>query len=497
RESAGTEDREKAERILRKRVGLANTPHFVDPTTQRLTFDNLAEGYLRDYRLNRKRSLRDAERHVRYLSQVFGLDRAVAITSERVAAYSEARLGEGARPATINRELAALRRMFRLAEETLRYRPRIRLLAEDNVREGFFEPADFEAVCRHLPADVVDVVRFAYLVGWRRGEIRTLEWRDVNLERLNGAVVGGAIRLRASQSKNKRGRVLALRDQLLELLVRRAELRRLDCPHVFHRNGHPVRDFRAAWKNACAAAGMPGRLFHDLRRSAVRNMVRAGVPERVAMAISGHRTRSVFDRYNIVSEDDIAAAVERTGAYVAREGEKERRVEPLAAAAGQHHGENTESGAHRAAARTVTSARNRVDSRSAGREARTPTALRPTDFKSVASASSAIPAIRRSARSDAARDGSPNAGDCAQTTLATPSTARSRHARRCASQDPLRTGRSFSYSRDGHRHTPPDSRSGRVSTRSRSGPAAPSATTYASGTNTTASRRPRLHLVLH
>jgi len=237
---------------------------------------------------------------VRYLREAFGLDRALAITSECVAAYTERRLASGAQPATVNRELAALRRMFRLAEERLRYRPRITLLAEDNAREGFLDPADFAALCAQLgDADLVDVARFAYLTGWRRGEILTLEWRDVHLERQgeDRAAVGGTIRLRASQSKTKRGRVLVLRDELLALIIRRAEARRLDCPLVFHRGGKQVRDFRATWERACAAAGMVGQLFHDLRRSAVRSMVRAGVPERVAMAISGRRTRSIFDRY--------------------------------------------------------------------------------------------------------------------------------------------------------------------------------------------------------
>jgi integrase len=103
----------------------------------------------------------------------------------------------------------------------------------------------------------------------------------------------------------------------LALLQQRKALRRLDCPLVFHRGaGAPLGNFRTVWASSCTTAQVPGLLFHDLRRSAVRNMVRAGVPERVAMALSGHRTRAVFDRYNIVSEDDLRAATARTADYV-------------------------------------------------------------------------------------------------------------------------------------------------------------------------------------
>src|SRR5262249_5835491 len=132
-----------------------------------------------------------------------------------------------------------------------------------------------------------------------------------------GAIVGATVTLPATRSKNKKVRKVVLRDALLEVLLRRVAARRLDCPHVFHRDGTPVRSFRRAWLTACEQARLRAQVFRDVRRSGVRNMVRAGVPELVAMRISGHPTRSVFDRYDITSEADLEADAEQTSRYVA------------------------------------------------------------------------------------------------------------------------------------------------------------------------------------
>jgi integrase len=195
--------------------------------------------------------------------------------------------------------------------------PYVPSLREDNVRQGFFlEAGEFEAVASHLPEDLADIARFGYLVGWRKSEILGLAWEMVDRQ-------GREIRLLTS--KNGWGRVLPIDGKLWDLIEKRYAARQVHLLNgstelarlVFHVQGKPIGDFRKAWATACRKAGIPGKLFHDLRRTAVRNMIRAGVPERVAMEISGHRTRAVFDRYNIVStEDKRRALLKKTQAHL-------------------------------------------------------------------------------------------------------------------------------------------------------------------------------------
>jgi integrase len=172
-----------------------------------------------------------------------------------------------------------------------------------------------------LPKHLKDPVTFLYLSGWRVSEMRTLEWRDIDL-------AGREVRLRAEVSKNKDGRVLPLRGELLEIVERTREKRQPDCLFVFQDRGEPIGDFRKAWKTACKAAGISAIIVHDLRRTAVRNMVRAGIPERIAMELSGHKTRRIFDRYNIVSNEDLAAATERLQGHLSEQ-PTAKKITPL------------------------------------------------------------------------------------------------------------------------------------------------------------------------
>ncbi len=124
------------------------------------------------------------------------------------------------------------------------------------------------------------------------------------------------MRLDPGETKNDEARTLYMDEELWKEMHVLHSKRRLGCPYVFHRNGRPIRDFRDSWETACTQANVDGRFLHDFRRTAVRNMVRAAVPERVAMKISGHKTRSVFDRYNIVSDEDLRDAARKLQDYL-------------------------------------------------------------------------------------------------------------------------------------------------------------------------------------
>ena len=251
---------------------------------------------------------------MKHLRSFFGFERAVCVTATTVQRYIAHRQSEGAANGTINRELHILRRAFSLAVEHKRlsriHVPEFPTLAEENVREGFAEKADLDAILSYLKdGDVRDFVAWAFWTGMRRGEISKLTWAAFDRE-ASTLILPGRI------TKNGKPRKLILEGIYREIIARRLSARRLDCPLIFHRHGRPMGAFRKAWANACKKAGVAELLFHDLRRTAVRNMIRAGIDKTVAMRISGHRTDAVFDRYNITSDDDLREAMRRHEGYV-------------------------------------------------------------------------------------------------------------------------------------------------------------------------------------
>jgi integrase len=316
RESTRSTKEPDAKRLLKKREGEISEGKIPGIYFDKIRFDELAEDFLVDYRVNEKRSLNRAERSIGHLRKFFGGMRATDITTPKINDYIEKRLGTEAAHATINRELAALKRIFNLgARQTppkVAHVPYIPMLKENNIRKGFFEYGAFLALRGALPDYLKGFVTFAYKTGWRVSEIANLTWDRVDLQ-------GGIVRIEAGETKNREARTVYLDEELKEILSQQWELRRGGklVPYVFpNKEGTGrLKDFRGAWDKACAEANLGKRLFHDFRRTAVRDMVRSGIPERVAMMISGHKTRSVFDRYNIVSDADLRLAAEKREAY--------------------------------------------------------------------------------------------------------------------------------------------------------------------------------------
>ena len=144
-------------------------------------------------------------------------------------------------------------------------------------------------------------------------------WDEVDLR-------GGVIRLAPTRSKTKVGRLLPISKPLRAVLDRREKRRLTTDVLVFKRDDVTVRQWKVAWNDACRKAGVSDRIFHDCRRTAARNFIRAGVPERIAMLLTGHKTRSVFDRYNIVNERELATAGDRLVGYLDERAAADRRA---------------------------------------------------------------------------------------------------------------------------------------------------------------------------
>jgi integrase len=291
--------------------------HVLGPRSEGIRFEELAHDFMNEYRANQRKSYTWAHRRIeQHLKPFFGALRAADITTKHVQAYILHRQEEGASNASINRELAALKRMFNLAARMTPPKvervPYIPMLRECNVRKGFFDHEEYQALHGELPIHVKPVLTFGYYTGARLGEILALRWHQVDLRERT-------VILEPGTTKNDQPRTIPLADEVRNALaVQKAirDTRYPECEYVFSRSGRRIYSFYVAWKSACKRAGIAGKLFHDLRRTAVRNMVRAGVPERVAMAISGHKTRSVFDRYNIVAERDLHDAARRLQAHI-------------------------------------------------------------------------------------------------------------------------------------------------------------------------------------
>jgi integrase len=335
RESSKTTDQKKAEKYLRGRLKEVHA-HELDPSKPFVsrhdklrTIADLMDALKTDFEIRGKGSQQNLSNIARTRAD-FGDTRAASLTGEQIDTYIEARLGQGAAKASINRVTQLLTQAYKLAGLPA---PRIRKLSEKgNARQGFFSEPEIRRVIANLPAELQDFTLFGWLTGMRKGEIASLAWEDVD---------GDVIRLRAENAKNGEARMIPLEGELDELIERRRGARQVEvdgivtmCSLIFHRDSLAVSEFRKSWATACCSAGVGklvcpkclgavtekrncasckktwkrerltyvGRLFHDLRRSACRNMLGAGVPQSIAMKISGHKTDSMFRRYAISDE---------------------------------------------------------------------------------------------------------------------------------------------------------------------------------------------------
>lgn len=275
--------------------------------------DKVLIGELLDDALNS-----DIEESTRYIWRLvveknlrpfFGKLKAARLTTDLMDQYRQKRKADGRSDATANRELSILRTAFHNARKRtppkVNFVPYFPMVKETTVRQGFLTDEQYEKVRDALDEDVRVLFVCAYSTGTRKGELLQVEWPWVDLERLR-------IELPPHVTKTKKGRsVPIIKGDMLDLL-REAKRKRdeqwPDSPWAFSRRGERILDFRAAWEKAVKAAGVPELTFHDLRRTAVRNMRRAGVPQALRMKISGHTTDSMERRYNIVDDEDLDIA---------------------------------------------------------------------------------------------------------------------------------------------------------------------------------------------
>ncbi len=425
RESAETNSPKKAAALRELRKAELRMGKFVQPNARRVLLSELYADVLQDYRMNHYASIDDLEdRWVKHLQPFFGHMAAAEVTTDLCKRYIVQRQESGVADSTINRTLAALKRMFHLATECtppkVQFVPYIPMLKENNVRTGFVETearVRLEQACGRIGLWMLAVFEVGCTYGWRHGSLLKMRVKQIDAN-------ANVIRLEPGTTKNKKGLEVTMPRRVRELLIQCINGKRPEDYLFTRENGKPVKDFRGSWEKVCDEAGLPGLHFHDLRRTAARNMRRGHVAEKVAMEVGGWKTTSVFHRYAIVDNQDIADAMdmlERSqdeqrqrlevglvakgeGAVATNVGSQQSRHqrETPASSSGSsavtsrlHHVEGfvaISGRLHRGTTRTRKPLRGIDVKVGAGRGSRTPKGRSPADFESAASASSAIPA---------------------------------------------------------------------------------------------------------
>jgi integrase len=349
RESSHSTDLNVAERLLKRRLAEVMTDTFVP--RQNVKVDELIQDVLADYRKDNRKSTDQVEARWRnHLSEFFARMKACDLKTDRIQRYIKHRLDQGAERATLNRELAVLKRALRLAFRSCKLKslPYVPMVKESNARRGFLELDGYARLtneCAKVGLWLRALLETAYTFGFRLGELRSMRCRQINLF---------ANTISLETSKNGEPREAYMTTSVRELLTALMVGKKPD-DFVFTRDGRPIGNFRKTWATTCVAAGVGhfhcptcdevvtadadgqythcartwgrskmqyrGLIFHDLRRSAVRGLIRAGVSQKTAMSITGHKTVAVFQRYQIVAPADKLEATRKLEASQQQERE--------------------------------------------------------------------------------------------------------------------------------------------------------------------------------
>jgi len=318
RESCETTERDEALAYLHRKMGRLASGELLTP--DRVTVRDLLTLLLEDYETRRVAQVYIATLKVKsILLPKLGNIKATKLSSARIKEYVEGRL-KMVKPGTVNRELGLLHRAFQLGYNQdpplvarVPYFPR---LTEDDPRKGFLKPESYQKLLFELPEELRLLFVVAYHVGLRRGALLRIKWSQVDVSAKTIWMDG--------KKSNRKPEPVAVpiygdMEKFIAMQPRTSE-------YLFVRGSKPIRDFRESWDLACQRAGVPDLLFHDLRRTAVRNLRRAGVAETVIMKITGHRTRSVFERYNITDHTDTQEAGRKAGEFLAKEQESVAQI---------------------------------------------------------------------------------------------------------------------------------------------------------------------------
>lgn len=311
RESCKTKNREEALAFLKRRQGKLASGEFLAP--DRIRVRDLFQLLLDDYDMRGVAQGYIASLKVKsILNPALGDIRAARLSTAQVKDYIQRRL-KVVKAGTVNRELGLLHRAFQLGYQQdpplvarVPYFPK---LTEAEPRKGFLRPEYYQKLLSELPPELKLLFVIAYHVGLRKGALLRIKWSQVD-------VAASCIRMEGKRANRKPEPVaVPIYGDMRTYL----EMQPHTSEFLFARGSRPIRDFRLSWSLACQAAGVPGLLFHDLRRTAVRNLRRAGVAESVIMKITGHRTRGIFERYNITDETDTIEAGKTAEEYLSRE----------------------------------------------------------------------------------------------------------------------------------------------------------------------------------